>query len=195
MHALVDQLAAAGTRRIGAPLVLVADAAAMTVASAHEHQRPQVPAGHDRVRLLQRRVVAMVETHTNGQPALAGHRLHRIELGGRQRRGLLDEDVPAGPQCGEGERHQCLVGGRDNDDGDAGRLDGGLWRGEGRSAGVLAGERPCASGIEIGAGDELRASQGRCALPANETAPDDRHAGPRQLHERPRSVGSMRRSV
>ena len=54
MRALVDQLAAAGNFLVKAPLLLIADAAAMAVAAANEHQRPdralvgQLLGAHDR---------------------------------------------------------------------------------------------------------------------------------------------------
>ena len=55
MRALVDQLAAAGSFGIGPPFPFVADAAAVAVAPAHEHQLAE-RAGIDQLaRLAQRR--------------------------------------------------------------------------------------------------------------------------------------------
>src|SRR5690606_27801573 len=61
VDALIDELTAARPRAIGAPFPVVADAPAVSVASAHEHQGAQHAAIHDLARLLQRGMITVIE--------------------------------------------------------------------------------------------------------------------------------------
>jgi hypothetical protein len=124
VDALIDQLAAARQRRVGAPFLVVADPAAVAVAAAHEHQRPERAARHQVVRLLQRRVVAMVEADPHAQVVGAGERHERLDLGHRASRGLLDQHVLAGLEGRARDLGQRVVGGGDDDDVHVGAGDG-----------------------------------------------------------------------
>ena len=61
MDSLVDQFAAAGKFRIGAPFLFVADAAAVAVARTDEHQLPQHAGVENLPRLEESRMIAMIE--------------------------------------------------------------------------------------------------------------------------------------
>ena len=93
MHALIDELAAAGNRRIGTPLLVIPDAAAVAIAPAHEHERPRHPRIHELARLEERRMVAMVESHAHELAGTLRGVDDGIDVGQRTSDGLLDEHV------------------------------------------------------------------------------------------------------
>ena len=86
VDALVDQLAAAGNGRIGAPFVLVAGTAAMSVAAADEHQRTERAGVEDLARLLECAVIAMIEADAHqraGARRGLGHGIQFARRGAR----------------------------------------------------------------------------------------------------------------
>ena len=102
VHALIDQFAAAGLLRVRAPLLLVADAAAVAVAAAHEHQVAERACVEQLAGLAERGMIAMVEADAHEPATSSGRFDQRIELAQRAAGRLLDEDVLAGrdePQC------------------------------------------------------------------------------------------------
>ena len=115
MHALIEQFAAAGKRRIGAPFALIAGPAAVAVAAADEQQRPDRAGIENRARLLERAVIAMVESHAHQRAGAAGGFRHGIQLAGPPRARLLDEHVFARARGFGGDRGQHIVrGGHDH---------------------------------------------------------------------------------
>jgi len=72
VHALVQQFPAAGNGLVGAPLFVVADAAAVAVAPANEHQIAHNAAVYYLARLQHSRVAAQVEPDFDLFPGLAG---------------------------------------------------------------------------------------------------------------------------
>ena len=71
MHALVDQLAAARARRLGAPLAVVAEPPAVPVAAAHVQQLAVPPECTSATARASRRVEAVVEADLDEPPACA----------------------------------------------------------------------------------------------------------------------------
>ena len=97
VHALVDQLAAAGDRRVGAPLAVVAGSAAVAVAGAHVHGL----AVQARARLGDRAgdagVEAVVEADLDEAPAPCPRRRRSASTSAAPTPGgLLDQHVGAG---------------------------------------------------------------------------------------------------
>src|SRR5205823_5014813 len=93
MHALVEHLAAAGDRWVGAPLALVAQPPAVAVAPANIHERPKHATVEDRARLLEGRVEAMVEANLDDDAGGLGGGDQRAQLVGIARGRLLDQYV------------------------------------------------------------------------------------------------------
>ena len=82
VHALVDQLAAAGARRVGAPLAVVAEAAAVPVAAAQVHQLAVLARADLAAARAEARVEAVVEAdldEPSGRPLRA--RSGALDLG------------------------------------------------------------------------------------------------------------------
>ena len=96
MDALVDQFAAAGELRVGAPFAVVADAPAVAVARADEHQRAERAGVDEFARLLQRRMEAVIVADPDERPVIcvggAGGRSISADGNGG---GFFDEDVLA----------------------------------------------------------------------------------------------------
>ena len=93
MHALVDQLAAARQRGIRAPLAVVALAAAVAIARAEKHHRPEHAALEYFARLQERGVKTMVIAEPHPRTGLLGGLMHPAQLRGVEGAGLLDDDV------------------------------------------------------------------------------------------------------
>ena len=104
MHALVDEFAAAGKRRIGAPLAVVADAPPVAVASANKHQRTKRARLVKAARLEERGVKAVIETHAHAHTGGTGGVDEFVRLLGGDRARLFDEDVLSGANRGERQR-------------------------------------------------------------------------------------------
>ena len=104
MHALVDEFAAAGKRRIGAPLAVVADAPPVAVASADEHQRTKRARLVKAARLKERGVEAVIETHAHAHAGGTGGVDEFVRLLGGDCARLFDEDVLSGANRGERQR-------------------------------------------------------------------------------------------
>ncbi len=77
---------------------------------------PSAPLLDDLVRLLQRRVIAVVEADAHAHVAGARRREQRIDLGDGAAGRLLDDDVLAGVDGRLRDRRQRVVGGRDDHD-------------------------------------------------------------------------------
>ena len=96
VDALVQQLAAARDRRVGAPLAVVADPAAVAVARADVQQLADRAGVDQRAGLLEGRVEAVVEPDPH-EPPVARRPPRAAASSAALRRGrLLDQDVLAG---------------------------------------------------------------------------------------------------
>src|SRR5664280_3274710 len=115
MHALVNQLAAAGQLRIGAPLPVITRAAAMSVASTNEHERSDRPGIDQFAGLLQRRMETVIITETNAHAGPGGGILHLPQLGRGETAGLFHKDVFAGAHGRKADRRERGVDRGDDD--------------------------------------------------------------------------------
>ena len=95
MRTLVDELSAARNRGVRAPFLVVADASAMPVATADEHQFAENSGGDDLFRLAEGPVVTMIESDMNVHPFFVPGGEDRIELRGEARGWLFNEHVLA----------------------------------------------------------------------------------------------------
>ena len=180
MDALVDEFAAAGEGGIGAPLAVVALAAAVTVAGAEKHERPKDAGFKKFAGFLEGGVEAVIVADADAGAGLGGGLLNGPELGGVEGARLFDKDVFAGLDGGEGNGGERGVE-RGNDDG----VDGGIGENGGvvggrRAAGDELGERGGAGGVEVAGGAEGDAgnfAEGLSAFTTNEAAADDGEAG------------------
>ena len=111
MDALVEQFAAAGKGRIGAPFALVTGTAAMAVAAADEQQRPDGAGIEQRARLLECPVIAMIESDAHQRARLARGFRHGIQLAGATRARFFDKDMLSGGGGFGGDNRQHVVGG------------------------------------------------------------------------------------
>ncbi len=115
MRALVDQFAAAGPRRFGAPLAVVAGSSAVSIAAPDEHHLAQRAALKDLARLAECAMISVVETDADQRPGAASGFRHAIELAGPARARLFDEDVLARCCRFQGDRRQLIVDRGDED--------------------------------------------------------------------------------
>ena len=103
MHALVEQLAAAGDGGIGPPFAVVAEPAAVPYAARTSSQRPDGALIDELRAPSDRRVEAVVEADLDDAPPCGAASMTAARLGGVAGRRLLDEDVLA--RLDGGERH------------------------------------------------------------------------------------------
>ena len=137
VNALVEQLAAAGDRRIGAPLLVVAEAAAVPVACPDEHQRTEHARIEQRVRLLERRMVAMVEADLDADARRSAAAMTGVSSSGARAAGFSTSTCFPASTAPSGDRRQRVVAGRHEHGVDVGAVDGGAPVGEhGRAAGL-----------------------------------------------------------
>src|SRR5689334_13892226 len=104
MHALVDQLAAAGKPRVGPPLLFVTETSAMPVTAAEKHQLADLAAVDELARLLQRGMKAMVVADAHRNAATVRFDRERFEFARADGAGLFDEHMLPGLHRREGER-------------------------------------------------------------------------------------------
>ena len=116
MDALVDQFAAAGEGGIGAPLAVIALAAAVTVAGAEEHERPEGAGFEQFSGFLEGGMEAVIVTDADAGTGLRGGPLNGPELGGVEGAGFFNQDVFAGLDSGERDGREGGVE-RGDDDG------------------------------------------------------------------------------
>ena len=93
VNALINQLAAAGKLRIGAPLLFVADAAALAVTSAHKHHRTEHAAVENIQRLQARRMIAMIVADADQCAGFFRGGIKLVEFGDADAGGFFDENV------------------------------------------------------------------------------------------------------
>src|SRR3974390_3441208 len=95
MRTLVDKLSPARHRGVRAPFPIVADASAMSVAAADEHQLAENSGRNEFFRFTQGSVVSMIEPHVNANPLSGPEGRDRFgarrETAGR----VFDEDMLA----------------------------------------------------------------------------------------------------
>src|ERR1043165_5247460 len=103
MDALIDQFAAARKRGVGAPLPIIASAAAMSVARAQMHQRTKRASIDERADFLQRGMQAMIVTNPNADACICGSLMEHVQLDRVERTGLFDEDMFTGANCRKGD--------------------------------------------------------------------------------------------
>ena len=96
VRALIDQLAAAGNRGLRAPFFLIADASAVAIARADEHQRTEHAGVDDLPRLLKAGVEAMIEPGLDDALVLGCRVRNRLHLGEFAARGLFHQHMAAG---------------------------------------------------------------------------------------------------
>ena len=70
MNSLVNQFAATGKFRVGAPFLVVTDAAAMAVTRANKHQFAHHAGPKNFPRLDERRMITMIKTDADANPML-----------------------------------------------------------------------------------------------------------------------------
>ena len=196
MHALIDDLSAARQFWIRAPLALVSDASTVPIPAAHEHHVADRAGLEQLVSLPERRMVTMIESDPHLRRMATGHADNLIDLAERPRRGLLDEHVLAGLNGRACNAGKCVIGRGNDDDVDIGSRDRAAPVRKGHGAGIRPGERLGTSDIHISRTDQTGGPQRVRALPADQPASDNRDAAThRSPHVRPRSFGTMRRSV
>ena len=145
-----------------------------------------------------RRVIPVIEPDTDEPPVRAGGGDQPIDFCDRPRGGLLDEDVLAGFERADRDWRQRVVGGRHNDDVHIvcrRRILPAVERPGARS--IRASARG-AIGHGVGNDREGGARQRSSALTADQAASDNRdprQGSQRSPQVRPRSFGTMRRSV
>src|SRR5205823_1250739 len=93
MHTLVNQLAASRTRRLGAPLAVVAEPSPVPVARAQVHQLAMSPGSNFLGGACDRGMKAMVETHLDQAPRALPALDQAVDLCHGDPGWLLDEDV------------------------------------------------------------------------------------------------------
>src|SRR5262249_31288485 len=93
MHPLVNELAAAGEFGIGAPFSIVALAPAVSVTTAHEHQRTQLTLIDQFARFLQSGMKAVIVTQTDARTGALGDGFDSPQLRRVQAAGFFDEHV------------------------------------------------------------------------------------------------------
>ena len=174
MDALIDEFAAAGEGGIGAPLAVVALAAAVAVAGAEKHEGAEDAGVEEFAGFLEGGVEAVVVAEADAGLGRLGGGEDRAELGGVEGAGFLDEDVFAGADGGAGDGGEGGVEGGDDDGGDAGVGEGEGEVGDGGAAGGEFREVGGAGGVEV-AGVEQRwvGAEGEDAFAADEAAADD----------------------
>src|SRR5207245_61044 len=91
VDALVQEFAAAGQGRVGAPFPVVAQAATVAVAGPDVHERPQLPGGAQGLGLDQGGVEAVVEAHLDVYAGGPRRGQHGPQLGGAAGRGFFHE--------------------------------------------------------------------------------------------------------
>ena len=147
----------------------------MAVAAAHEHQLAERARVEQLARLLQRRMIAMVEADAHQAPRRRARPSITASISATvRRRRLLDQHVLAGLQRAHARspRAASLVVATMTMSTSARSI-------AGRQSSVADGarrgarQRFGARAVEIGAGDEPRAGQRRRALPADQAAADD----------------------
>src|SRR5205814_2322697 len=115
MHALIDELTAACNSRIRPPFPLVSKASAMAIATAHEHQLSKRAIVEELSCLLQRRMVAMIESDADLRRSAANGLDHFIDLADGTRCRFFNEDVLARLDRPARNRGQRVVGRGDDD--------------------------------------------------------------------------------
>ena len=103
VNALIEQFAAPRPLRIGPPLAIVTNPAAVSIASAHKHHLTQSPGDEQLARLDERRMVAVVKAHTHLHAGLFGRRQDWLYFAHSPGRGLLDEHMLAGLYRGQSD--------------------------------------------------------------------------------------------
>ena len=152
MHALIDELAAAGARTLRAPLAIVAGASAVPVARTQVHELA-VASG---VNLLggacDSRVEAMVEANLDQAPGDALAFDQTLDLRCRCARGLLHQHVGSARKRALGKSGELVVDGGDNDD---------LWlhreqllRARARLGTMASGERLRGRRVQVAAAEQ-----------------------------------------
>ena len=174
MDALIDELAAAGKRGVGAPLLVVADAAAVPVATAHEHQLAEDAGVEQLAGFLERRMIPMVEPDAH-QPLTSprGRVDHSVDLRHRAAAGFSTDHVLARATAARRDLRQHLVGRRDDDDVDVGAVD--------RGPPVVGGDRTGRRAASASARSRSMSAQATSrappsaagALPTDQAAADD----------------------
>jgi len=154
VHALVDQFAAAGEGGIGAPLTVVALAAAVAVAGAEEHKRAEGAGFEEFAGFLEGGVETVIIADADAGAGLGGGLLNGAELGCVEGAGFFNEDVFAGFDRGERDRGEGGVERGDDDGVDGGIGEDGGVVGRGSAAGDELGEAGGASGVEVAGGVE-----------------------------------------
>src|SRR5581483_5473706 len=188
---------AAGSLRVGAPFLLVAESSAVTVAPANEQEFAQRPFIDELAGLAERAVVAVIEADADERAAPPGGGGDGRQLGGSSARGLLDKDVAtAGGGRGADLGKGVVARGDDDHIG----LRGNQRLPVGISPGVLRRRRKIAGALRhgVGGGHQPAAGQRPRALAADEAAADDADGQPGahlSAHPRPRSRPATRRSV
>ena len=102
MNSLVNQFAAAGKFRIGAPFLVVTDAPAVAVARADEHQFAHHAGLKNLPRLEERRMITMIESDADTDAVLFRERNQFVNLLHGNARRLFDKHVFAGANRGGG---------------------------------------------------------------------------------------------
>ncbi len=161
VHPLVDELTAARPRRVGAPLALVAEAAAVAVSAAEVHQLAVLARVHLGGGAREPRVEAVVEAHLHERDGVLGgarsaRRSRRPEPGR-----LLDQHVRARLERPLGERRELLVGRRHDDH--VGLEREHLVEVAARAAAESAASAAAALRDDVGAADELVARRSASA--------------------------------
>ena len=193
VHALIDQLASPGHLGPRPPFLFVAHPRPMPVAGAHVHQRSHRSVEKHLVGLEQGRMKAMVEAHPHQHPAGARRLQHRLQLARATGRRLLDQNMLARLDCGQGHRGQPVVGGRNHH-----RLH---LRPADQIAPIRDRLRPVRDGQGLGAREDRIGTRHQFARAKRlrALAPDEAAAHDSQVqhfsHSLPRSLGTIRRRV
>ena len=174
VDALIDEFAAAGEGGIGTPLAVVALASAVAVTGTQKHERPEDAGIEELAGFLEGGVEAVIVAEADASVGQLGGGENRAELGGVERAGLLDEDVFASANGGQGDGSEGGVERGDDDGGDAriGEDDGVV--GDGGAARGELGEVGRAGGGEVAGVEQRRIfAEGEDTFAADEAAADD----------------------
>ena len=176
VRALVDQFAAAGERRVGAPFAIVAGSSAVTIAAADKHHLAQRAAFKDLARPAECAVIAVIEADADQRSGAPRGFGHRVKFAGRARSRLFDQHVLTGGRRLGRDRRQLIVRRRDEDGVDIvaphRRLPVRGRRGAGRVSGQSGGARR----VDIAAYRHAPGRKRGGALASNQSAADDGRA-------------------
>lgn len=176
VHALIDELAAAGELRVGAPLAVVALAAAVAVAAAEKHQRPERAAVDERAGFLQGRVKTMIVADTDFRAGLRGGGLDFAELRSVERAGFFDQHVLARADGVKRDGRERAVQRGDDDGVDLRIGEDGLIIGDAFATRRELGEIGGARRIEVARVEHGMGLEAVDAFAADEAATDHREA-------------------